>query len=331
MLLKLFKGNQPPTLFLIIIAGLLLWLPSMIMPSVTILPFEEFPTLLQIIFTGWISDHPHLQVILSFVLIVLLGLAVNWLNGKYFFIHERSFLPVLFVVFISSTIPEIHKCFVVVLSSFFMVLALDRIFITYGQNRISFNYFEAALLLSIASLLYFNIIIFFFILWISIIILRPFHWREWITPLFGLLIPYMFLFASYYLIYGEIAGLLVQYRMYFSHPAVSFSFQLPVLVWLGLLGLLIILASYHMILKFTTKKVSSRRFLLIVFWVFLLTLAGYFILPLASVELLYILSVSVTYLFTTYFLFQKPSWYVEMVFTVLFLCLCALRVLYVIG
>jgi hypothetical protein len=327
MLLRILKGNQPVIIFLIFILGILFWLPSMIHPPMVSLPLEDHPAPLQGLLEHLTKHWPRLEVILSFVFVVLLGLLVNWLNGKYYFIHERSFLPVLFVLLISSSIPEAHRSYTVLIASFFVLIALDRIFMTYGINKVCFQYFEAAFLISFASFFYTNLLLFSLVIWISASTLRPFYWREWITPLIGLLIPYVFLFGIFFLSKGEIHTLASQYPPLFVSSSWRYRPGLFEGIWLALLALLIIMSSYHMILKFTTKKVSSRKYLKIIFWIFLLCIIGYFILPVASVELLYMLSIPVAYLFTTYFLFQKPDWWDELVFLFFFLLLVALKIL----
>src|SRR3546814_3907016 len=45
------------------------------------------------------------------------------------------------------------------------------------------------------SLFYYPFLLIFPVTWFSLIIFRPFAWREWISPVIGLTVPYIFAFT----------------------------------------------------------------------------------------------------------------------------------------
>src|SRR5690606_9007190 len=58
--------------------------------------------------------------------------------------------------------------------------------------------FDLGLLVALGSLIYFPFICMLILIWASLIIYRSFAWREWITPLLGVIIVYFLLAVVYY-------------------------------------------------------------------------------------------------------------------------------------
>ncbi len=326
MMVRFLKSTQPGLIFLILFLGIVLWLPGMILPG-TVDPFVPVPGIL----VEWLGKYSWMTgwsgQLIMFVLNAGLGFFAVHLNTRFNFIHERSFLPALFVILLAGAFPESREFNPAVLAAFLLIFSLELIFATYRYPRVSFHFFRASFLIGLASLIYPPAVIYFLVVYVGLIHLRTVSWREWLTPILGLLTPIYLVGGVYYAVTGDLEGFIRDLLGSWLTEASWPGFNLAHYVFLGFLALLTMVSSFHMIARFTTKKVSSRIYLQIIFWTFLISLAGYFVVPSASADMMIFAGIPLSYLFTTYFLFHKPEWWCEIMWWGFLLSLVFLQVL----
>jgi hypothetical protein len=317
MILKFFKSIRPATIVMIFVCGLLVWLRSFIYPAEDVFSFDKFPMpLTHLLYRFFPAQTIHASI-LAFLLWMVHSFFLVWLNTKFFFLNERSFLPAFFFVLSSGIFLPLQRLNPVIISSLLLLFSLERIFISNRQTRTVFSFFDAGLLIGVGSLFYANLIFYFLIVWIGLVLLRPFIWREWVSSVIGLATPFVFT-VSYYFLMEE--GIIIDFFNTFQSniflPFNYMNFDIPGIIFLSYLGFLIFVASFRMIRFFSVKKVSSRKFFKLSFWVFILTVILYFTIPSASVELLIILLIPVSYLLTHFFLGLKTQWLGEVLFLI---------------
>lgn len=326
MLARILKNTRPGTIALILFLGLLLWLRTLLFPdsvegiqaAAPLGPFHRWISLWEGL-NGWPGS------LLSLSLVAVIGFLTVRLNTTYNFIHERSFLPSLFLILTAGSLPQTQAFHPALIGAFFLLFALELVFATYRYPYTSFHFFKASLLIATGSLFYPPMVIFMFVVYIGIINLRTFNWREWITPVFGFAAPFLLFMGFYYMVFRDTAVFKEWLEDGLLAETDKIPFSLSHYVFFGYFALLLILSSLHMIRRFATKKVSSRIYLKIIFWTFLLSLGGYFLVPAASTEMMIFVGISVAYLFTTYFLFRKPLWWSEILLWAWLLALAFLQ------
>jgi len=327
MIISLYKGIKPFVLFLILLTGIAFWLKAIVVPEEVSYPFDSQ----YLLFYRWIGaifhDLPILSVITGFLLLLLMGTLLVRLNTTYFFINQRTYLPALFFLLGSSIFVSLQRVNPVIVASLFLMIAIDRMFGTYKNSKTSFQYYDAGILIGLGSLFYVNLIFYLPVLWIGLIILRPFVWREWLITIFGFLTPVILTIAIHYLIKGEIMNLLSNFQECLIEPYQFGGFDLSHLLFFSFLGLLILVFSLHMIRAISGKKISSRKFLKIMLWIFILTLIIYFIVPSASVELIFILLIPLSYLFTHFFVSIRSVWVGDILFVLFLASIVVVQVL----
>jgi len=317
MFLRIFKSNMPIVIFLISLLALGLWLKSFfdIPPREFTFDLVQMPlykVLKNILGNNWI-----LRVISGLLFTLLLSFSLVRLNTKYFFINKRSYLPSLLFILIASSLHALNRLNPVIIAAFFLVIALDRIIGTYRQDGLSYNYFEASFSISFGSLFYLNLAAFLPITWIGLILFRPFKWREWLFTLIGFALPYIFLISYYYLVDKNLVHRVTNIYNNFKVTNGRYYLKDEYFLFLGYLGLLMILASNHIIKNFPKKKIHARNSFILLLWVFIISLIAFFVLPSASLELLIISSIPLSYLITNYFLFMKSKRWSEIFFFML--------------
>lgn len=305
MLLKTLKSNHTYHYFLIPIIAIALWFNSF-MDSATY-PFYEGENMMLLYrpVNYLLANSPIASDITALLFVILLSFLVLKLNVQYSFIRSRSFLPPSLYVLLISGIPELRAMHPVYLAALFLILAIDCIFSTYDQDKIHSNAFDSGVLLAVGSLFYFNLVFFFPLLWFGLIIIRPnVNWREYILSMLGFILPWGAAVA-YYGATDGIEELVKTITRNFLSDQSFLKENLPVQIYAGFLILLTLLGSFFLISQYDGKKISSRRYFKVFFWVFLISIVLIAASPAVSEEIIIILAVPLTYLISNYLIFMK--------------------------
>lgn len=326
MLLKIFRGTGPEVILLIIITLILLWLSAFIDPQVqSAAVYEVKPMPLYGVLKYLTGTDIRAGVILTFIILtVLLFLLVNF-NTSVFFIEERTFLPAFIYVLFSSLLPSLQVLNPVLPALVFLLPALKRIMEAYRKSGTAFNFFDAALLISIGSLFYADLIWFGLLVFAGIVLLRSVNMIEIFISVAGLLTPYIMVFGIWYVI-GNDMGILagdLRENLFAGSPEIAFSGTEKVVLIFS--GLLILVSTLFLFQQAHKRKIKSRKTFYLLLWLFIISLVLYFILPSASAELLWITAIPACYIISHYFIFVRKKKIAEVVFTGFFLLILVIQ------
>ena len=314
MLIKLFKSRQQFVIILILVLTLSFWLPSLISYNSLLFVFDFFPALFYRPFQVIEYSYPIASTVFSLILLIIIGFMLVRLNVRFFFIQTRTQLPAFFYILICSSFIPGHRMNPALIGCFFIVLALYKIFDSYKKEKLCYNFFDASLLVSVASMFYFNYIFFIVAIWAGLIILRPFIWREWVFTIVGIILPYMLILSYYYLRDYDINKLLDTYSSYFAFKRYEIKFDLSYRLLLLYYLLMLLIGSVYMVSVFTTKKIYSRKYFLFILWLFIISIAVYIFMPSAGYEMIFMLAISASFLFTHYYVNIKSGWMNDLLF-----------------
>ena len=315
MLLRIFKGYQAFLLIFIPMAGIGLWLNAFFVKEFELNGQYVFMPLSDVVF-NILGYNSFISKFVALVLVLANALFLVRMNISYNFIRRRTYLPAIIYLLLMSHIQDIQRLTPALMASFFVILAMNKILYTFKKDKLAIHIMDASLLVSVASLFYFPALFLIVYLWVGLMILRPFLWREWAFTIIGMATPYLIL-ASMYFIYGKEIN--ISFRALFSIPFVydwSIKSNILTLVFFIYSALLIILASFQMLKLFGTKKVHSRRFFIFFLWLFVITVALFIIVPGASIEIFYINGISLAFLFSHYFVNLRGGWVSELMFLI---------------
>lgn len=309
MLLRFFRSTSAPVILFIPLLGLLLWLPSLLSAPESVFFFDKAQMPLYKFVTDIIPERSFIATLLTYVLVVIQGFLLVRLNTRFIFINNRTYLPVLFFILLTASVPELQRLNPVIFSGFFLVLALEKIFDSYGSGGLAYDYFVAAFYLSIGALFYPFLIFFMLTIWISLGLLRPFKWREWVFTLVGFLLPVFFVSCFYYLLHDQPFRLINDVERVFSFPYHSPEYSLPVLIFFVCIAFLIFLASQFMIRVYPNKKIFSRKAYTVFLWLFINAIVVFLVISKASIELIFLGAIPVSFLLSHYFAFVKSAFW----------------------
>ena len=320
MLIRLFKSRQQFIIILILILALAFWLPSILIHKSASFVFDLYPTPVYRSFQLIEYAYPVLSVIFSLVLLLIIGFLLVRLNVRFFFIQTRTQLPAFFYILICSSFIPLNRLNPVLIGTLFLVLAIYKIFDTYKKETLCCNFFDAALLVSIGSLFYFNFIFLIFIIWIGLIILRPFFWREWIFSFIGILLPYIIIVSYYYLMDLDINRIIDMYKSCFFQRRYAIKFDISYKILFIYYLLMLLVGSIYMMRVYAIRKIYSRKYFMFLLWLFMVSILIYYLIPSAGYEMILVSSISVSFLFTHFYVNIKSNWINNLLFN-LFLVL----------
>lgn len=257
-----------------------------------------------------LTDHWALfGNVMAIVLALTLAFIILRLNSSYSFIRVRTFMPPNIFVLIISGLAPLHSLHPVYFGALFLLLAVNRIFGAYDSDRVNSNAFDAGFYIGLGSLFYFNLVFFFPIVWFGFMLIRknP-EWRNFVLPIVGLLLPWLYAFA-YYFFTDSLPDLGRAIVQNITTHSKLLDMTLPVKIYLGLLIFLTLTGSFFLVAKMEEKKVSSRKYFQIFFGIFLIALIILIAIPAVFQEILVIMAIPLTFLLSNYLIFMRMQFW----------------------
>lgn len=326
MLVRLFRGTGPGLVFLIVLAAAGLWTHVWLNPdTVDMTPVQGAMPLWDVI-QNLISSSPHQRIIITFILMLLMGLLLIRFNISEFFINRRTFLPGLLYIMIFSIFQRYMVFNPALPAAVLITLALWRMMGSYRQNGVAYSFFDAALVVSAAGLFYADALWFLALVFIGTMLLRSPDLREIFIAVTGALIPWIFLYAIWFLTGKSLSELnaLIVSNLFDEAAPVMWSRTLIIL--LGVLGLNLIISLYVVFANLTTKKVKSRKTFAMLLWMFVISAAVFFFVPSASAEIAAIAAVPVVFVISDYYIFARKILLPEILFALMIIMIIVARI-----
>ena len=305
MILKLFRGHDPVTIFIIVLTGVVVWLKPLINPAQVMIVPDCTPMPLY----GFIIDFFENRLLLATISTLLLVLVTSALlvnfNTRLFFINERTFLPASLFVLMSGLFPSLQLFNPVLPSVILLLFAVQRVIGSYRRQGIAYNFFDASLLIGVASFIWFSSVWFFIVVVAGIALLRTNGMREFFLALSGLVTPYILAAAIYYLSEGNIVSLMDVIIQNIKAVSVPFVWTPVGIVAASVNGLVLVISLIHLVTVFNTKKVKSRKTLSLLLWVLVVGIAIFVTLPSVSADIYYVILFPTVYFLTHFMVFRK--------------------------
>ena len=275
MLLKIFKSQQPVLIFLIPIIGIAIWLPLFFNLS-TITLQNDYSMPLSEWILNILSGNTLIYIIIALVLNIINAFLFVKINAKYILISDRGYLTVFMYLFLSTFIIFSNNSLFIILSITTLLIVIEKVFhISKDKNQLK-NFFESGFLISIASLFYFNSYIFILIVFIALIMLRQFYWREYFITLIGFILPYLFI-AAYYFIANKSGATEIFYNKILSIEKTGITIKDIIIA--SSTGFFFILSFFELNINLNKKKINTRKYYKILLLACIIPVIAYFILP----------------------------------------------------
>ena len=261
-----------------------------------------------------VTANLALAAILTFIQAIIFNRVIN----NHSLMAKPSFLPALLYITGASLFTQFLILSPPLICNFLLIWIMDK-FLKIGKApNAMMIMFDIGMIIALGSLIYFPYIVFLAMLWLSLLLYRPFNWREWLSGLVGFLTIF-FIIAVFYYWNDNISQF---YRIW--RPLVNtFPSKLRInyddyLVLIPV-SVIIVLATLQLRENFFRSFISTRKAFQMLFFMFIIALISFYTKPDFRVYH-FILSVPPgAVLLAYYFSNAKKRWFYESLFAVLVL------------
>jgi hypothetical protein len=209
---RLYKSNLSIVLIGLPIIIFLLWLGQFNKEAVNIAvenPSTLFGNFKSSLTWVWLDQ------LVAMLIIVLSAILINFIINKEEFFGKHTFIPAFSYVLVMSLFKEYQSLHPIIISNFFLILALGRLFQIHRSEDARRKIFDSSFFIGISALFYEYYLAFFLLIWITLIVLRPFIWREHVLGFIGLILPVLFLLIYQFLVVDSIEDWLTEVAAFF--------------------------------------------------------------------------------------------------------------------
>lgn len=324
-MIRFFRGSGIGPIILLTLSALALWIESFISPPRLADVAGSDPMPLWGLISDALAGSPILAVIISFALMLVVAIVMVRFNTSIFFIPRRTYLPALMYVILYAIFPRAMVLNPALPAALLIVAGLWRMVSAYRINGMTFNFFDAALLISSASMFYAGAVWFIILVFIGALILRSPDARELAVTVAGALLPWIVLYAVWYVTGGSLKDMteIIRHNLFDQAPSLYWGRTLVIL--LAVTGLNFIPAFMALTREMPTYKIRSRKTFELFVWMIALAAAAYIFVPGVSAEMNAIMAIPVALIMANYFAFTRRLTLAEIFFWLMVIMLIISR------
>ena len=197
----ILRSNNPFNVFLIFFLGIVLRIHVFTDPAApVVMPADGFLYVgmvkwLQTIFGKGSIFFPSFAYLLVFLQALLLNTFVN----KHKMFGRPNYLTGFAYIILTALRPEWWVFSSALLLNTAIIPVWNNLVSLYKSQTAKSTLFTTGMIIGVTSFFYFPALIFFLLLLVSTLVMRPFRLPEWITGIMGLLVPYYFLLSFSFL------------------------------------------------------------------------------------------------------------------------------------
>lgn len=317
MILRILKSSNPLNYFIYLIIGILFWMGSFWFPnSYQFFDGENNSILYHPIYQVTLGN-PFIQVLISLFIVLFIAFLIQQINSRYAIIRVRTKLPIAIYIIIVGGFTSMHTLHPVFFGAVFLLVGIHSLFSIFNNSNPETDIFNAGLFLAVGSLFYFNLIVILPAFLIAVSVLRRERkWREYLILIIGFIIPVLFA-LSYAFFTDQLNELFLTFLNNIITPVNHFKANYALQGFLALLVFLTIIGSIKMMQQYDSKKVSIRKYYLVLFIIFIFSMLSFIFVPATSQEMLVIAVLPVTFLISNLFASIESVFWRELLLTLL--------------
>jgi hypothetical protein len=287
------------------------------LPDKTGFPFIELFSRLLLPASYQSAISPQLNLLLACVFVLMQALLINYLVNHYNLLGKSTFLPALMYVTLSGLFVPFLLLSPALVCNFLLIWMLFKMLELYGKGdeAKSISY-DLGMIVAVGTMIYLPFVYMFFVIWVAMIIFRPFVWREWVACILGFITIFFFLAVFYYLNdklgrFFEIwLPLAAKFQFHFKINYYNYIVLLPV-------ALILVLCFFKLQQNFFKSYVQTRKSFQLMFFVFLISGFSFYIRTDFHLDHFLLCAVPASVFFAYYFLYATTRWLYESLYILL--------------
>lgn len=317
MVISQLRKFSPINIIYICIVGSLLCVGIFIHPHKDLQPIPIEPVINRIFKISLMQDislFPNILLALLFVLIQ--ALYINKTTNNFNFFSRPNYLTALLYTTLASVFLPFLTLSPPLLCNFITIWMLSKLFNIYKLSEVKGLMFDLGIIVAIGSLIYFPFIIMLLLLWIALIIFRPFNWREWVSPVVGILTIY-FLLASWCYWIDQLDEFQAIFIPYIYPSKASYPFAPNDLIALIPIGVVLLLFLSILRNQYFRSIVHVRKSFQLLFYMLLLIIVSFYFSKSISINHFLLAVPALAIYLAYYFTYAKTKWLYESLYIIM--------------
>lgn len=272
-------------------------------------------------FTGKLSPNnisPQANVLITLVLTIIQALLINTIVNRFNLVGRSSFLAALMYMTLASLMLPFLVLSPILICNFLTIWMLDKLLSIYRRTEIKPLMFDLGMIVALGSLVYFPFIVMLLLLWCSLMIFRPFNWREWLAVPIGFATIYFVLGVVY--LWFDRMDAFYEIWLPLTYPFPT-SIHIDIYDYLVLLPLVVIMVLFFLTLRQNLFKsvVHIRKSFQLLFCMFVLAAVSFYLNAEWSINHFLLAVPPIAVYMTYYFSYAMKRWFYESMFALLLL------------
>lgn len=254
------------------------------------------------------------------VITLVQALIFNRIVNNHGLLAKPSYLPALLYITGTSLFLQFLVLSPALICNFLIIVIIDK-FLKLSKTAGAMSImFDVGMLIAIGTLIYFPFILLLIMLWLSLLMYRPFNWREWIAGVIGFLTIFMFVAVFYYW-NDSIDRFIDIWQPLTNKFPVNLQINYNDYLVLIPVGLIMILAVIQLRDNFFRSFISTRKAFQMLFFMFLVSILSFYTKRGVTVAHFLLCVPAGAVLLAYYFSNAKKRWFYETLFAILVICI----------
>jgi hypothetical protein len=206
-------------------------------------------------FFQWIHASRLLNYLIGVLLLYGSAITLNTIVNNHQLLPQKGHLTAYFFVLCSSMIPEFAWVSPPMMIQWVLVLTWGIVLTIFASKNPIDKIFLSGVLMGLMVFFGFSYAPFYGFVWVSVLVFRPFHIKEWFASLLGFMIPLLPAYAIHYVVYDDLMA--IPYKIpVLDLKAVLSYIQYPSFI---VVIILLMLSTVEVITRLITYSVKIRR------------------------------------------------------------------------
>lgn len=259
---------------------------------------------------------PALNITTAAIVVLSQALIFNKIINNFNILGKSSFLPALFFIVTSSVFTPFLFLSPPLFCNFFLLYVLHKILLEYKNPDSISSMFDLGLIVALGTLVYFPFVLFLIFLWIALIILRPFNWREWISVIIGY-ITVVFFLGVFYFWNGRLLDFYEIWKPLSNAFPFNIKIQITDYIVLFPIAACVLLGIGHIRQNYFKSFVQVRKTFQLLFFLFFIAALSFYLKPDFRINHFLLCVIPVATVLAYYFASAKIKWIYESLFIVM--------------
>lgn len=273
-MIQLIRNNNPYTVIILLIFTLIVKMQALVSPQLPEVPVDNVLYYVVFdIFNSVLNGNAFGFTMVAVIMLFLQALFLNAVVLKHRMFAKPTYIPAFLYLLLTSLHPSFSYFGIPLLVNWCILIGLNMLLTFHQTQHPRKQVFNAAFTLCIAALFHFPAVYYFALLFITLLLLRPFSAGEWVVGVMGYLTPIYFYTSLLFLI--DRLGVIKSW----PHLSLHLPSKLPSPVYLSgaIGGVLVLFLAGLLVLKAQMAKsnvFTRRSWVIILLFVLISLLVG---------------------------------------------------------